>query len=77
MPDFPFGTDLTENELQMLRAMKKVKHASHHPSELLTMAVKSLWAGKQAPEACLQRLGLSDAHSFKDLLLRRLFAGNL
>lgn len=77
LPDFPFGTDLTEDELQMVRAMKKVKHASHHPSELLIMAVKSLWEGKQAPEAYLQRLGLSDAHNFKDLLLRRLFAGNL
>ena len=77
LPDFPFGTDLTDEELRMVRAMKKVKQASHHPSELLTMAVKSLWEGKQAPEAYLQRLGLSDAHSFKDLLLRRLFAGNL
>ena len=77
LPDFPFGTDLTDEELQMVRAMKKMKHASHHPSELLTMAVKSLWEGKPAPEAYLQRLGLLDAHNFKDLLLRRLFAGNL
>ncbi|HQC85643.1 MAG TPA: acetyl-CoA hydrolase/transferase C-terminal domain-containing protein, partial [Rhodoferax sp.] len=77
LPDFPFGTDLTEDELRMVRAMKKVKHASEHPAELLTMAVKSLWEGKEAPPAYLERLGLADAHSFKDLLIRRLFAGNL
>lgn len=77
LPDFPFGTDLTEDELRMVRAMKKVKHATEHPAELLTMAVKSLWQGKEAPQAYLERLGLSEAHSFKDLLVRRLFAGNL
>ena len=77
LPDFPFGTDLTDDELQMVRAMKKMKHAGNHPAELLTMAVKCLWEGKEAPRAYLERLGLADAHSFKDLLIRRLFAGNL
>jgi hypothetical protein len=77
LPDFPFGTDLTEDEQRMVSAMKKMKHASAHPAELLTMAVKSLWEGKEAPPAYLERLGLSDAHSIKDLLMRRLFAGNL
>ena len=77
LPDFPFGTDLTEDEQRMVGAMKKMKHASTHPAELLTMAVKSLWEGKEAPPAYLERLGLADAHSIKDLLMRRLFAGNL
>ena len=77
LPDFPFGTDLTEDELHMVRAMKKMKHASHHPTELLSMAVKSLWEGKEAPPAYLERLGLAEVHSFKDRVMRRLFAGNL
>ena len=77
LPDFPFGTDLTDDELRMVRAMKRLKHASEHPAELLTMAIKSLWDGKEAPVAYLERLGLADAHSFKDLLTRRLFAGSL
>ena len=49
LPDFPFGTDLTDDELHIVRALKKLKHASHHPGELVTMAVKSLWEGKEAP----------------------------
>ena len=77
LPDFPFGTDLTEDELHMVRAMKKLKHASHHPSELLTMAVKSLWTDKEAPPAYLERLGLAEVHSFKDRVIRRLFASSL
>jgi acyl-CoA hydrolase len=77
LPDFPFGTDLTEDELRMVRAMKKIKHASEHPAELLTMTIKSLWEGREAPKAYLDRLGLTEAHSFKDLLIRRLFSGNV
>jgi acyl-CoA hydrolase len=77
LPDFPFGTDLTEDELRMVRAMKKIKHASEHPAELLSMTIKSLWEGREAPKAYLDRLGLTEAHSFKDLLIRRLFSGNV
>ncbi len=77
LPDFPFGTDLTDDELHIVRAMKKLKHATQHPVELVEMAVRSLWEGKEAPHAYLERLGLDDAHSFKDLFIRRLFAGNL
>jgi len=77
LPDFPFGTDLTDDELRMVRALKKMKHASQHPTELLAMVVKSLWEGKEAPPEYLQRLGLDEVHSLRDVLLRRLFAGNL
>ena len=77
LPDFPFGTDLSDDELHIVCALKKMKHAGHHPSELLTMALKSLWQGKDAPAAYLERIGLAEAHGFKDLVLRRLFAGNL
>jgi hypothetical protein len=77
LPDFPFGTDLTDDELHIVRALKKLKHATRHPAELVSMAVRSLWEGKEAPRAYLERMGLADAHSFKDLFVRRLFAGNL
>jgi acyl-CoA hydrolase len=77
LPDFPFGTDLTDDELHIVRALKKLKHATEHPLELVEQALHSLWAGKAAPPAYLERLGLAEAHSFKDLFVRRLFAGNL
>lgn len=77
LPDFPFGTDLTDDELKIVRALKKLKHASQHPAEMVTLILKSLWEGKEAPLPYLERLGLADAHSFKDLFVRRLFANNL
>jgi len=77
LPDFPFGTDLTDDELHIVRALKKLKHASTHPMELVEMTLRSLWEGKEAPRVYLERLGLADAHSFKDLFVKRLFAGNL
>jgi acyl-CoA hydrolase len=77
LPDFPFGTDLTADELHIVRTLKKLQHASNHPSELVGLVLKSLWEQREAPQAYLQRLGLDEAHSFKDLFVRRLFAGNL
>ena len=77
LPDFPFGTDLSDEEMQIVRALKKLKHASHHPVELVKLIVKSLGPQTPVPEAWLERLGLHEAHSFKQLFLRRLFASNL
>jgi hypothetical protein len=77
LPDFPFGTDLTHEELHIVKALKKLKHASEHPAELLSLAFKSFWEGKDMPQAYQERLGLTDAHSFKDNVVRRLLAGNL
>ena len=77
LPAFPFGTDMTPDELHIVTALKRMKRVTQHPVELVTMAVKSLWDGKDAPHAYLARLGLDDASSFKTMFLRRLFAGNL
>jgi hypothetical protein len=77
LPDFPFGTDLTDDELHIVRALKRMKRATNHPTELVSMVMKSLWENREAPHAYLERLGLEDAASFKSMFLRKLFAGNL
>lgn len=77
LPDFPFGTDLTADELHIVRALKRLKRATEHPTELVALAVKSLWEDKEAPREYLERLGLADAKSFRDMFVRKLFAGNL
>ncbi len=77
LPAFPFGTDLTPDELHIVTALKRLQRATRHPVDLVTLAVRSLWEGKEAPHAYLERLGLADAHSFKDMFIRKLFAGNL
>jgi acyl-CoA hydrolase len=77
LPDFPFGTDLTEGEIEMVTALRKMQHATRHPVELVAMVLKSLASTREAPPAYLERLGLDDATSFKKMFLRKLFAGNL
>ena len=77
LPDFPFGTDLDADELIIVRTLKKLKHASRHPVELVGMILRSLGPEKPVPPAYLERLGLAEAKSFKDLFIKRLFASNL
>ncbi|MFC4159928.1 acetyl-CoA hydrolase/transferase C-terminal domain-containing protein [Chitinimonas lacunae] len=77
LPSFPFGTDFNEDELAMIAALQKLRHASHHPVELLTMMFRGLFEGKTAPPGYLERLGLQEVHGIRQLLLRRLFVGNL
>ncbi|MBQ0930649.1 acetyl-CoA hydrolase/transferase C-terminal domain-containing protein [Ideonella alba] len=77
LPDFPFGTDLTADELHIVRALKRLKKATEHPVDLVRLALKALWENREAPPAYLQRLGLDEATDFKQLFIRKLFAGNL
>lgn len=77
LPAFPFGTDLTTDELHIVTALKRLKRATQHPVELVTLALKSLWEGKEAPPAYLERLGLDEARDFRSMFIRKLFAGNL
>jgi acyl-CoA hydrolase len=77
LPGFPFGTDLTADELKIVAALRRLKKATQHPVELVTLALRSFWEGKEAPPAYLQRLGLDEAQGFKALFIRKLFAGNL
>lgn len=77
LPDFPFGTDLTADELRIVGALRQMQHASQHPAELVSMLVKSLLTDREAPPAYLQRLGLDDATSLRKIVMRKLFAGNL
>ena len=77
LPGFPFGTDLTPDELKIVAALRRLKKATQNPVELVKLAVKSLWEGKEAPPAYLERLGLDEAQGFKAMFIRKLFAGNL
>lgn len=77
LPGFPFGTDLTEDELRIVSVLRRLKKSLHHPVALVSAVVRSAWPGRTVPPAYLQRLGLDEARGFKALLLKRLFAGNL
>jgi acyl-CoA hydrolase len=77
LPDFPFGTDLSDDELKIVRALKRLQKATRNPLDLVSTVIMALWEGREAPHAYLERLGLDDATSFKKMFIRKLFAGNL
>ncbi len=77
LPDFPFGTDLTDDEQHMARALKRMKRASSHPAEIVTLVIKGLWQGKTAPKAYLDRLGLAEGNNIRKMFLRILFTACL
>lgn len=77
LPDFPFGTDFTEDELTIVRALQKLKHATEHPLELVKMIISNIFSDKQVPEKYLERMHLEEAHGIKLKLVRKLFVGNL
>ena len=77
LPDFPFGTDFTEDELAIVRSLQKLKHSTEHPIEFMEMLFNSLVEDKHPPEKYLARMHFDQIHGLKDWLLRKLFVGNL
>ncbi|WP_137940105.1 acetyl-CoA hydrolase/transferase C-terminal domain-containing protein [Chitinivorax sp. B] len=77
LPDFPFGTDFTEDELVIIKALRKLKASTENPLELIGTVIKSLLGDNIVPEKYLERLGLDEVDGLKQRLIRRLFVGNL
>jgi acyl-CoA hydrolase len=77
LPDFPFGTDFTADELEMVKVMQRLKSATENPLDLVKSALRGLFGNQEAPPEWLDRLGLSETHDFKTALTKRLFIGNL
>jgi acyl-CoA hydrolase len=77
LPDFPFGHDFTEDELVIVKALQKLKSVSSSPLDLLKTVITSIFAEKDVPERYLERMGLDEATSLKEKLLRKIFSGNI
>lgn len=77
LPDFPFGSDFTEDEIVIVKALKKLKAAQGHPLELLHGFLHSFGEDGEDTARYLQRMDMEQLDSIKLRLLRRLFVGNL
>ncbi len=77
LPDFPFGTDFTGEELEIIKILQRMKESSEHPLQLLKALVASVREEKTVPEAWLERLQLDNPDNWKQKLLRQLFIGNV
>ena len=77
LPDFPFGNDFTEEELDILKVLQRMQESSEHPLQLVKSLVASLREEKEIPTALLERLQLDQPENLKQKLLRQLFIGNV
>jgi len=71
LPDFPFGCDLTPDELKIAKVLQRMKAIKDDK----VAVARALWEGrdKTAPEDWLRRMRLDNPQSLQDLLTRRLF----
>ncbi|HKP56472.1 MAG TPA: acetyl-CoA hydrolase/transferase C-terminal domain-containing protein [Polyangiales bacterium] len=78
-PDYPFGTDLTQEEQALARALRKLQASLQDPRTLLQTAMRAVRLGDATPELepLLRRMGLDAPHTPKDHLYRRLLIAAL
>ena len=71
LPDFPFGCDLTPDELKIAKVLQRMKAISKDK----VAVARTLWQGRDkiAPEGWLQRMRLDNPQSLQEKLTRRLF----
>ncbi|MDI1302836.1 MAG: acetyl-CoA hydrolase/transferase C-terminal domain-containing protein [bacterium] len=77
LPDFPFGSDFTDDELDIIKILQRMKESSENPLQLVKSLVAGMRDEKEVPTALLERLQLDHPENLKQKLLRQLFIGNL
>ena len=74
-PAFPFGSDFTDVELQLVPALKKLQQVSASKAKLAAFLLSSLAGGSVAgSEGALARMGLDQVGGLREWLLRRVLS---
>ncbi len=79
LPDFPFGTDMTAEERELLPALGRLKAAQGSPVQLAVMAFRGWQAGEtnEREQKLLRRLDLDAPKSLKERAFAALVRGAL
>ena len=74
---FPFGTDFTQIEQQLIPALTSLASAS--PIQIVRVFMRGLWRRNRFPDAqdCLDRMGLARPRGFLELIYAALIHGSL
>ncbi len=79
MPKFPFGSDLTNTEQKLAKALQQLELLQNDKVGLAKAIIKSI--GHSSPDdshkECLSRLGLTSPRSFSEKIIRRLLMAQL
>jgi acyl-CoA hydrolase len=78
-PPFPFGTDFTEQEQVVGKALKSLKRKSHSKRLMFRMLIKALFTLTipEVQKPYLERMGLWQAKGLEERILRNLLANEL
>ena len=78
-PSFPFGTDFTRIEQQLLPAMQYLADHATRPAQLAALVARGLRGGQpdETELAALERMGLDAPHGVREHSYRALILGAL
>ncbi|MCB1844610.1 MAG: acetyl-CoA hydrolase, partial [Halioglobus sp.] len=74
LPDYPFGTELTEQEITLADSLRKIKALSEEPGHFIATVFKALLhrEDEQAARPYLERIHLEHPETTKDFLVQQL-----
>ena len=73
LPDYPFGTELTDQELALAASLRKIKALSEEPGHFISRRSKPSCTGRpDAAKPFLERIQLEHPETTKDFLIQQL-----
>ncbi|MFT7287981.1 MAG: hypothetical protein ACI87W_002096 [Halieaceae bacterium] len=74
LPDYPFGTELTDEEIQLAASLRRLKALSDEPAHFIARAFRALLhhAHTDAAKPYLERIHLEHPHSSREFLVQQL-----
>jgi acyl-CoA hydrolase len=74
LPSYPFGTDLTDQELALAASLRKIKALSDEPGQFISASFKALLhrGDEEAARPFLERIHLEHPETTKDFLIQQL-----
>ncbi len=74
LPDYPFGTELTAQELALSASLRNIKSLSEEPGQFIAAAFKALLhrADPEAAKPFLERMQLEHPETTRDFLIQQL-----
>ena len=74
LPDYPFGTELTEQEITLAASLRRIKALSQEPAQFITAAFRALLhhGDEEAARPFLERIHLEHPETTRDFLVQQL-----
>lgn len=74
LPDYPFGTELTDQEIQLATSLRRIRDLSKEPAHFMARAFRALLhhPDSEAAKPYLERIQLEHPHTSREFLIQQL-----